>query len=150
MGNNLKLTTFTIIKPDAVKAGHTASILKDIADAGFKIVGLEMLTLSEDRASDFYYEHKGRPYFKDLIEFMTSGPIVVAALAGDNNNVVADYRKLMGATKVEDRTPDTLRYKYGTTLMFNALHGSDSHDNAEREIEFFFKNHEILERISIF
>lgn len=149
MGNNLKpLFTFTIIKPDAVKAGHTGSILKDITDAGFLIVGLQMLSLSQEKAEDFYFEHKGRPYFEDLINFMTSGPVVVAALAGDSGSAVADYRKLMGATKVEDRQPGTLRYKYGTTLMFNAVHGSDSNDNAEREIEFFFKEWEIVENLT--
>ena len=134
--------TFTIIKPDAVKAEKVGNILKMIEDAGFKVVGMKMLELSEDRAEDFYYEHKGRPYFEPLVKFMTSGPIVVAVL--QQLQAVPEYRKLMGATKVEDRTFGTIRYHFGTGLMENAVHGSDSVDNAEREIEFFFAPTEIF------
>jgi len=134
--------TFTIIKPDAVLHNRIGKILSAITDNGFSIRALKMLELSEDIAGDFYAEHKGRPYFGDLIEFMTSGPVVVAVLGAED--AVSKYRALMGATKTIERLPGTLRFKYGTTLMHNALHGSDSEASAEREIEFFFKGIEIF------
>lgn len=134
--------TFTIIKPDAVQANNVGSILKMITDAGFSISALRMMDLSREQAEDFYYEHMGRSYFEPLVNFMTSGPIVVAVLKG--LDAVAEYRKLMGATKVEDRAEGTIRKAFGTTLMNNAVHGSDSIENAEREIEFFFVKSEIF------
>lgn len=134
--------TLTIIKPDAVNSGSIGGILKTIQDNGFKIGALYMRELYREQAEEFYQEHAGRPYFNDLVSFMSSGPIVTAVL--EKENAVADYRKLMGATKVEDRAEGTIRKTYGTDLMHNAVHGSDSDANAEREIEFFFVGTEIF------
>lgn len=134
--------TFTIIKPDAVKANNVGNILKLITDAGFTVKALYMQELFTEQAEAFYAEHAGRPYFEPLVSFMTSGPIVTVVL--EKENAVADYRALMGATKVADRAEGTIRKLYGTSLMENAVHGSDSDANAAREIEFFFVDSEIF------
>lgn len=141
----IKSKTFTIIKPDAVADNNIGKILAVITDAGFTIRAMKLIEPGFDRMEDFYYEHKGRPYFDSLVAFMGSGPIVVAVLQKyGTKQAVAEYRALMGATKVEDRAPGTIRKLFGTSLMYNAVHGSDSDDNAEREIEFFFAPSEIF------
>ncbi len=128
--------TFTIIKPDAVKAGKTEDIKKIITEAGFKIVSEKPLTLSEEQAQAFYAVHKGKEFYDRLIAFMTSGPIVAIIL--EKENAVADYRKLIGSTDPEKAEEGTIRKKYATTTTFNAVHGSDSDENARIEGEFFF------------
>jgi nucleoside-diphosphate kinase len=128
--------TFTIVKPDAVKSGYIGNILADIAHGGFTISALKMLQLTRNEAESFYGVHKERPFFKDLVEFMTSGPIVVAVVKKDN--AVEDFRKLIGATDPAKAAEGTIRKKYAESLQANAVHGSDSDDNAAIEASFFF------------
>lgn len=132
--------TFTMIKPDAVEKGHTGAILNDIISAGFKIVAMKYIQLSKEDASSFYAIHKERPFFNDLIEFMTSGPIIAAILEKDN--AVEDFRKLIGATNPEEAEEGTIRRKYAKSIDANAIHGSDSDANAKIEGDFFFSHFE--------
>lgn len=132
--------TFTMIKPDAVEKGHTGAILNDIISAGFKIVAMKYIQLSKEDASSFYAIHKERPFFNDLIEFMTSGPIVAAIL--EKYNAVEDFRKLIGATNPEEAEEGTIRRKYAKSIDANAIHGSDSDANAKIEGDFFFSHFE--------
>lgn len=132
--------TFTMIKPDAVEKGHIGAILNDIISAGFKIVAMKYIQLSKEDASSFYAIHKERPFFNDLIEFMTSGPIVAAILERDN--AVEDFRKLIGATNPEEAEEGTIRRKYAKSIDANAIHGSDSDENAKIEGDFFFSHFE--------
>lgn len=120
--------TFTMIKPDAVKAGHIGAILNDINAAGFRIVAMKMTQLTRSEAEKFYEIHKERPFFGELVEFMTSGAIVAAILEKDN--AVADFRTLIGATNPANAAPGTIRAKYAKSMGENAVHGSDSDDNA--------------------
>ena len=128
--------TLTMIKPDAVKAGHTGAILAQINEAGFRIVALKMTQLSTAAAERFYAVHKERPFFGELVEFMTSGPIVAAILEKDN--AVADFRKLIGSTNPAEAAEGTIRAKYATSIGENAIHGSDSDENAKIEGNFHF------------
>ena len=128
--------TFTMIKPDAVKGGHIGSILKMINAAGFKIKAMKFTQLSKEKAGAFYEVHKERPFYGELVEFMTSGPIVAAILEKDN--AVEDFRKLIGATNPADAAPGTIRAKYATSVGENAVHGSDSDENAAIEGAFHF------------
>jgi len=128
--------TFTMIKPDAVKNGHTGAILDDIIKGGFKIVALKYIQLSNEAAGAFYAVHKERPFYGDLVSFMTSGPIVAAILEKDN--AVADFRTLIGATDPKKADQGTIRQKYAESIEANAVHGSDSDENAEIEGNFFF------------
>ncbi len=128
--------TFTMIKPDAVKDGHTGSILKMIEAAGFRIVALKLTNLSSERAGQFYEVHKERPFYKDLCAYMSSGPIVAAILEKDN--AVADFRKLIGATNPAQAEEGTIRKLFAKSLEANAVHGSDSDENAEIEGNFYF------------
>ncbi|QEK52119.1 nucleoside-diphosphate kinase [Pedobacter aquae] len=128
--------TFTMIKPDAVANGHIGAILNDITSAGFKIIALKYTRLSEELAGKFYEIHKERPFYKDLVDFMSSGPIVAAILEKDN--AVEDFRKLIGATDPTKAEPGTIRNKYAKSIDANAVHGSDSDDNALIEGNFFF------------
>jgi nucleoside-diphosphate kinase len=128
--------TFTIIKPTAVSKGNIGPILKMIHDHGFKISALKMLQLTRSEAERFYAVHKGRDFYEGLIEFMRSGPIVVAVLIKDN--AVENYRKLIGATDPAKAEPGTIRSLYATSIRDNAVHGSDSDENAEIEASFFF------------
>jgi nucleoside-diphosphate kinase len=132
--------TFTIVKPDAVKNGHTGNILADMNKGGFKISAMKMLQVTRNEAEAFYGVHKERPFFKDLVEFMTSGPIVVAVLIKDN--AVEDFRKLIGATDPAKAAEGTIRKKYAESLQANAVHGSDSDENAAIEASFFFASSE--------
>lgn len=128
--------TFTMIKPDAVADGHTGAILKMIEEAGFKIVSLKLTLLTSERAGQFYAVHKERPFFQDLTKYMSSGKIVAAILEKDN--AVADFRKLIGATNPEQAEEGTIRKKFAKSIEANAVHGSDSDENAQIEGSFFF------------
>lgn len=128
--------TFTMIKPDAVANGHIGAIINDITTAGFKIIALKYTKLTEETAGAFYEVHKERPFYKDLVSFMSSGPIVAAILEKDN--AVEDFRKLIGATDPSKAEAGTIRQKYAKSIDANAVHGSDSDENAEIEGNFFF------------
>ncbi len=128
--------TFTIIKPFAVSDGHIGPILNKIHTAGFKISAMRMLWLTRGEAERFYEVHKERPFYDDLVEFMTSGPIVVAILKKEN--AVEDYRKLIGATDPEKAEEGTIRKEFARSMRENAVHGSDSDSNAIIEGSFFF------------
>lgn len=128
--------TFTIIKPYAVSNGHIGPILHKIHDGGFKITAMRMLWLTKGEAEKFYEVHKDRPFYNDLVEFMTSGNIVVAIL--EKENAVANYRKLIGATDPEKAEEGTIRKEFAKSMRENAVHGSDSDENANIEASFFF------------
>ncbi|HTO38956.1 MAG TPA: nucleoside-diphosphate kinase [Brumimicrobium sp.] len=134
--------TFTMIKPDAVKAGNIGNILQMITDGGFKIVAMKYRQLTEDQAKKFYEVHAERPFYGELVEFMTSGPIVAAILEKDN--AVEDFRKLIGATNPADAAEGTIRKRYAASLGENAVHGSDSDENAKIEGDFHFAANEIV------
>ena len=138
MGNK----TFAIIKPDAVKAGNTGKIYDRIIQAGFHIMSAKLLKLTDEQARGFYAVHKERPFFGDLIEFMTSGPCMVLALQKDN--AVSSWRETIGATNPEDAEDHTIRKDFASNVQENAVHGSDSDENAEKEIAFFFADGELL------
>ena len=125
-----------MIKPDAVAKGHTGAILDDIIKGGFKIVALKYTRLTDDTAGQFYAVHNERPFYKDLVGFMSSGPIVAAILEKDN--AVEDFRKLIGATDPAKADVGTIRNKYADSIEANAVHGSDSDENAAIEGSFFF------------
>lgn len=135
--------TLAIIKPDAVKKGYAGEIIAMIQKAGFKILAMKMTKLTIDSASGFYEIHKERPFFKDLIEFMTSGPCIPIAL--EKENAVADYRKLIGATDPAEAEEGTVRKRFAANKGENAVHGSDSDENAALEIAHFFTRKELLE-----
>lgn len=128
--------TFTMIKPDAVANGHTGAILNDIIKDGFKIVALKQIHLSTAIAGKFYAVHKERPFYNDLVQFMSSGPIVAAILEKDN--AIESFRKLIGATDPSKAETGTIRNKYAQSIDANAIHGSDSDENAQIESYFFF------------
>lgn len=133
-------TTFTMIKPEAVKAGHIGNILQMINEAGFRIVALKKTQLNKDQAGEFYAVHKERPFYGELVDYMCSGPIVAAILEKDN--AVADFRELIGATDPGEAAEGTIRKKYATSKAENAVHGSDSDENAQIEGSFFFSRFE--------
>lgn len=133
--------TFTMIKPDAVKAGHIGNILEKITGAGFKIVAMKMTRLSQDTAGAFYAVHKERPFYQELVDFMSSGPIVAAVL--EKENAVEDFRKLIGATNPAEAAPGTIRALYAKNVGENAVHGSDSNENAVIESNFHFAGCEV-------
>ena len=128
--------TFGIVKPDAVAAGAIGGVIDLIEKAHLRIVGLRYLKMSQDQAQGFYAVHKARPFFGDLVKFMTSGPCVVMAIEGEN--AIAKYREVMGSTDSKKAAAGTIRAKYGTDIEKNAVHGSDSPDNAKIELGFFF------------
>ena len=128
--------TFTMIKPDATKKGYTGAILEKINGAGFKIVALKMLHLSSQKAGEFYAVHRERPFYGELVEFMSSGPITAAIL--EKNNAVEDFRILIGATNPAQAAEGTIRKLYASSIGENAIHGSDSDANALIEGDFFF------------
>lgn len=132
--------TFTMIKPDAVQKGHIGAILAKINEAGFRIVAMKFTKLSKEKAGEFYEVHKERPFYDELVDFMSSGPIVAAALEKDN--AVADFRELIGATNPAEAAEGTIRALYATSIGENAIHGADSDENAEREIAFHFSRTE--------
>jgi len=128
--------TFSMIKPDAVEAGNLGAILKMIEDAGFRITALKMTKLSDERAGQFYEVHKERPFYNDLKKYMSSAQIVAMVLEKDN--AVADFRKLIGATDPAKAEEGTIRKKFAKSIEANAVHGSDSDENATIEASFFF------------
>src|SRR5882757_2907117 len=128
--------TFTMIKPDAVANGHIGAILDKIIDNGFKIIALKYTALSAEKAGEFYSVHQGRPFYNALVSFMSSGPIIAAIL--EKENAIEDYRKLIGATDPSKAEPGTIRNLFAKSIDANAVHGSDSDENAEIEGSFFF------------
>ena len=134
--------TLTMIKPDAMRKGYAGGILDMIIKSGFKIVALKQLKLTAEKAGEFYAVHKERPFYGELVEFMSSGPIIAAFL--EKENAVTDFRKLIGATNPANAEEGTIRKKYASSIGENAVHGSDSDENARIEGDFFFS---VLERI---
>ena len=128
--------TLSIIKPDAIAKGYAEEICKRLENAGLRIVSKKSLHLSEAEAEGFYIEHKGKPFFPDLITFMTSGPIQVQILEGEN--AISKYREVMGNTNPKEANPGTLRADFADSIDANAVDGSDSETSAEREINYFF------------
>ena len=134
--------TFAIIKPDAVKNGHTGNIYDRIQKFNFKIIGAKLLRMSQEQAEGFYRIHKERPFFNDLIKFMTSGPCMVLAL--EKENAVESWRKAIGSTNPQEAEEGTIRKDFASNVQENAVHGSDSNENAQKEIAFFFVDSELL------
>jgi nucleoside-diphosphate kinase len=134
--------TFSIIKPDAVKNGYAAAILADIEKAGFNIVTIRKQSISKAQAQGFYHVHKERPFFGELCDFMSSGPIFLMVLEKDN--AIADLRKLMGATNPANAEEGTIRKKYAESIGKNAIHGSDAEETASFEIGYWFAGYELI------
>ncbi len=134
--------TFSIIKPDATARNLTGAINAMIEGAGLRIIAQKRIRMSQEQAEGFYGEHKERPFFNDLVAFMTSGPVVVQVLEGDN--AIAAYRELMGATNPADADQGTIRQLHAKSIEANSVHGSDSPESAAREIPFFFSDAEIV------
>jgi nucleoside-diphosphate kinase len=128
--------TFGIVKPDAVDKGAIGGVIDMVERAGLKVVALRLVKLSDGQAQAFYAVHRERPFFKDLVKFMTSGPAVVMAIEGEN--AVARYREVMGPTDSKKAPAGTIRHKYGTDIEKNAVHGSDAPETAKVELSFFF------------
>lgn len=136
--------TLSIIKPDAVAKNAVGEILSRFEKNGLKVVAARMMHLSPEQAGDFYAVHRERPFYQDLVKFMTSGPVMVQVLAGDN--AIARNRDLMGATNPKDALPGTIRADFADSIDANAVHGSDGAETAAQEIAFFFDNKEIFLR----
>ena len=134
--------TLSIIKPDATKRNITGSINKIIEDNGFRIIAQKRIKLSAIQAMDFYKVHNQKPFFKDLIQYLTSQPVIVQVLAGEN--AVIKYREVMGSTNPKDATEGTIRNIHALSIQENSVHGSDSAENAINEINFFFSKDEII------
>ncbi len=134
--------TFTMLKPDAVEKGHIGAILEQITASGFRIVAMKLTQMTRRDAEKFYEIHKERPFFGELVEFMTRGPIVAAIL--EKENAVEDFRTLIGATNPEDAAEGTIRKKYAASVGENAVHGSDSDENAKIEGDFHFAGREMF------
>lgn len=132
--------TFTMIKPDGIANGHAGAILDKIIKAGFRISAMKYLQLTPERAGQFYAIHKERPFYNDLIKYMSSGPIIAAVL--EKSNAVEDYRTLIGATDPAKAAPGTIRNLFAKSIDANAVHGSDSDANADIEANFFFSGFE--------
>ena len=128
--------TFTMIKPDAVQENHVGGILHMMEEGGFRVVELQKINLTAERAGQFYAVHAERPFYNDLVKYMSSGPIVAAVLEKDN--AVVDFRTLIGATNPAQAAEGTIRKKYAKSIEANAVHGSDSDENAQIEADFFF------------
>ncbi|MBG76762.1 MAG: Nucleoside diphosphate kinase [Alphaproteobacteria bacterium MarineAlpha5_Bin12] len=134
--------TLSIIKPDATSRNITGAINSIIEKEGIKIIAQKRIKLSKEQASEFYKIHEDKPFFNDLIEYMTSGAVIVQVLQGDD--VINKYREIMGATNPEKAKEGTIRKKFALSIQENAVHGSDSSENAGNEINFFFKENEII------
>ncbi len=132
--------TFTMLKPDAVRKGYIGAILEQITASGFRIVAMKLTQLTTADAKEFYAVHKERPFYGELVEYMTSGPIVAAIL--EKENAVEDFRTLIGATNPEEAAEGTIRKKFATSISENAVHGSDSDENAAIESAFHFSGRE--------
>ena len=140
--NTMRNITFTMIKPEAVEAGNTGAILNRMEEAGFRILALKKVHLTAERAGLFYEVHKERPFYGELVEYMSGGPIIAAILEKDN--AVADFRTLIGSTNPEEADEGTIRKEFATSLAMNAVHGSDSDENANIEANFHFSEEERL------
>ena len=134
--------TFTMLKPDSIRNGYTGAILDKIVKSGFKIKAMKFTKMTDEKASKFYAIHSERPFFKDLVGYMTSGPIVAAILEKDN--AVNDFRELIGSTNPEEAKEGTIRNMFAKSISENAIHGSDSDENAKIECEFHFSADEIF------
>ncbi len=134
--------TFSIIKPDATKRNITGSINKIIEDKGLRIIAQKRIVLSKDKAQEFYSIHKEKPFFNDLIEYMTSEPVIVQVLKAEN--AVLKYREVMGSTNPKDAITGSIRNLYGLNIQENSVHGSDSDENAKKEIKYFFDDLELV------
>lgn len=134
--------TFGMIKPDAVKKNYSGKIIDMILSAGFKINGMKLIQLTKEQAKQFYLVHKDRPFYMELVEYITSGPVI--ALALEKDNAVQDYRTLLGATDPLEAADGTIRKLFGESKAVNAIHGSDSDENAKIEISFMFSNLELV------
>ncbi|MCB0355406.1 MAG: nucleoside-diphosphate kinase [Bdellovibrionales bacterium] len=134
--------TFSIIKPNAVKKNAIGAIISKFESKGLKIAGAKLMNLERSKAEEFYAEHKERPFFAELVEFMTSGPIMVMVLSGEN--AVLRNREIMGATNPAEAAPGTIRKEFGDNVGENAVHGSDSPTSAQREIALFFEKSELV------
>ena len=134
--------TFTILKPDSVKAGHTGAIIQVLEKEGFRIRALKMLQLTTKEAEGFYYVHRERPFFGSLVQFMTEGPIVAAVL--ESEDAIQKLRKVMGATDPAKADPGTIRKMFATNIERNAIHGSDGPETAAFEIAYFFSQLELV------
>lgn len=141
-GRNEMAMTLAILKPDSVGAGNAGKILALLEEKGFALQGLKVMHLSEAQAREFYAVHRERPFYGSLVEFMTSGPVVPVAL--EREEAVAYLREVMGATDSEKAEPGTVRNLYGTNIERNAIHGSDSPENAAKELAFFFSSAELI------
>jgi nucleoside-diphosphate kinase len=139
---HMKQRTLTILKPDTVARRNVGAIISRLEQEGFEILAARKLRLSEEQARDFYAVHKERPFYRPLVEFMTSGPVWVMALERDN--AIEHLRRVMGATDSTKAEKGTIRASFGTNIERNAIHGSDSADNARTEIAFFFSTSDIL------
>ena len=135
--------TFSIIKPDATKRNLTGSINMLIENSGLRIIAQKRIKLNKDQAENFYFVHKEKPFFNDLVKYMTSEPVVVQVLTGEN--AIDKYRKVMGATNPENAEEGTIRKEFAINIEQNSVHGSDSLENAIKEISFFFSDCEIFE-----
>lgn len=134
--------TFSILKPDATRRNLTGKINAKLEEGGLRIIGQKRVRLSREQAEGFYAVHKERPFFKDLVSFMISGPVVLQVLEGEN--AVAKNREIMGATNPANAAPGTIRKEFAESIEANSVHGSDSLDNAKTEIAFFFKDSELV------
>jgi nucleoside-diphosphate kinase len=134
--------TFSIIKPDAVRKGFTGAILTDLDEAGFRFVAIKQQSITKRQAEGFYAVHRERPFFNDLTDFMSSGPLFLMVL--EKENAIADLRKLMGATNPANAEEGTIRKKYAGSLQENAIHGSDAEDTAAFEIGYWFAGYELI------
>ncbi|MBU1611171.1 MAG: nucleoside-diphosphate kinase [Proteobacteria bacterium] len=135
--------TFSIIKPDAVAAGNAGNIIQMITNAGLTYKAMKLLHMSQAQAEGFYAVHKERPFYGELVEFMTSGPVVVGVLEGDN--AIARYRDLMGPTNSTEAPKGTIRGEYGSDIQNNAVHGSDAPETAKQEVNYFFTKEEFID-----
>lgn len=145
MGKNMKTEyTLSIIKPDAVAKNVIGAIYSRFEQAGLKIVAAKMLHLTQKQAQEFYAVHKTRPFYNELVSFISAGPIMVQVLAGEN--AIKKNREIMGATNPRDAAPQTIRADFANSITENAVHGSDAPETAKEEIAFFFKPEEICER----
>lgn len=133
--------TFSIVKPDAVRKGHTGAVLAMIEGAGFRLIAIKRLSISKQQAAGFYAVHAQRPFFNSLTDFMSSGPIFVMVL--EKENAIADLRKLMGATNPVNAEEGTIRKKFADSIEENTIHGSDGEDTAAFEIGYFFAGYEL-------
>jgi len=134
--------TLSIIKPDAVKKNVIGKIFSRFEDASLELLAFRKIQLTKEQAQNFYIEHKERPFYNDLVEFMTSGPVVVSVLKGED--AIAKNRELMGDTNPQDAKAGTIRADFAESIDANAVHGSDSQESAQREIEFFFKDDNLV------